>query len=160
MNDAFLESDPEYLKRTRAVVVLHKGRIVIEHYAADIGPDTPVPGRSMTKSVMNALAGILVKEGLLTLNTKVLADAWSSPDDPRRRITIEHLLQMTSGLAFNGNMADPLADVSRMILQELDMADFTANMPLEAEPGTRWQYSTGTTNILAAVIRRVVGEDA
>lgn len=149
VDEAFVDSDPEHPKRTRALVILHKGRIVIERYAADIGPDTPMPGWSMTKSVMNALTGILVKEERLTINTPALANSWLAPGDPRNQITIEHLLQMSSGLAFDENMANPLADVSRMILREPDMAAFAANMPLEAKPGTRWQYSTGTSNILA-----------
>lgn len=160
LDEAFSEPDPEHLRRTRAVVILHKGRVVAEQYAADIGPDSPMPGWSMTKSVMNALAGIMVKEGRLTTHTAALAGTGLAPDDPRNQITIEHLLHMSSGLAFNENIADPLSDVSRMILTEPDMAAFAANMPLQAEPGTHWQYSTGTTNILAAVLRRVLGESA
>lgn len=160
LDDAFIESDPEFLKRTRAVVILHQGRIVTERYAADIGPETPMPGWSMTKSVMNALTGILVKQGVLTVNTKALSGTGLEICDLRSKITIEHLLHMTSGLAFNEDMADPLADVSHMLLKESDMAEFAARKPLEAEPGVRWQYSTGTSNILAGTLRRVLGEQA
>ena len=53
---------------------------------------------------------------------------------------------MSSGLEFSEDMADPLADVSRMILRKHDMAAFASNKSLEVEPGTRWQYSSGTTN--------------
>lgn len=160
LDAAFSEPDPEHPRRTRAIVVLHEGRIVAERYAADVGPDTPLPGWSMTKSIMNTLAGILVKEGRLTLNTPVFANAWRKAGDPRSHVTLEHLLHMSSGLEFNENMADPLADVSRMILREQDMAAFAANKSLEAEPGTRWQYSSGTTNILSGFLRRILGEKA
>lgn len=160
LDAAFSEPDPEHPRRTRAVVILHEGHIVAERYAADFGPDTPLPGWSMTKSVMNALVGILVKVGRLTLNTPVFANAWRGADDPRSHITLEHLLHMSSGLEFNEDMTDPLADVSRMILKEQDMAAFAANKPLQAEPGTRWQYSSGNTNILSGFLRRILGEDA
>ena len=160
LDAAFSEPDPEHLRRTRAVVVLHEGRVVAERYAADVGPDTPLLGWSMTKSVMNALVGILVKDGRLALNTAVLASAWRRAGDPRSRITVEHLLHMSSGLEFNEDMTDPLADVSRMILRERDMAAFAAHKPPEAEPGIRWQYSSGSTILLAGLLRRVLGEEA
>jgi len=160
LDDAFSEPDPEHPRRTRAVVVVHKSRIVAERYAADIGPDTPLLGWSMTKSVMNALVGILVKADRISLDVPVRVEAWRAPGDPRGRITLEHLLRMSSGLEFNEDMTDPLADVSRMLLSARDMAAFAANKPLEAEPGTRWQYSSGSTNILAGVLRHVLGDEA
>ena len=64
---------------------------------------------------------------------------------------------MSSGLEFSEDMADPLADVSRMILRKHDMAAFASNKSLEVEPGTRWQYSSGTTNILSGFLRRILG---
>lgn len=160
LDDAFSEPDPAHPRRTRAIVVVHKGRIVAERYAADIGLDTPLLGWSLTKSVMNALVGILVKAGRISLDAPVPVDAWRASGDPRRRITLENLLHMSSGLEFNEEMTDPLADVSRMVLRMRDMAAFAANKPLEAEPNTRWQYSSGSTNILAGVLRHVLGDEA
>ncbi|MEN8170372.1 MAG: serine hydrolase [Pseudomonadota bacterium] len=159
LNAAFLEPDSQHPGRTRAIIVLHKGQIVGERYATGIGPDTPQLGWSMTKSVMNALVGILVKEGRLTLSSPITTRNWQAPDDPRRNITLEHLLHMSSGLAFNEDMADPLADVSYMILRERDMASFASNKPLEAEPGSRWQYSSGSTIILAEFLCHLLGNE-
>jgi len=159
LDDIFSETNSEYRRRTRAVVVLHKGRIVAERYALEIGPDTPILGWSMAKSVMNALVGILVKEGRITLETPILAKEWHELNDSRRNIKLKHLLQMSSGLNFNEDMTDPLADVSRMILREKDMATFAASKPLEAEPGSRWQYSSGNTNILSEFLHRILGEE-
>ena len=159
LDEAFSEPDPKYPRRTRAIVVLHKGRIVAERYAGGISADTPLLGWSMAKSVMNALVGILIKEGRLTLDTPILAEMWRGPSDPRRHITLEQLLHMSSGLEFNESMANPLADVSQMILRELDMATFAANKSLEVEPSSRWQYSSGTTNILAGFLHRLLGDE-
>jgi CubicO group peptidase (beta-lactamase class C family) len=157
LDEAFSEPDPEHLRRTRAVVVMHNGRLVAERYAADIGPDTPLLGWSMTKSVMNALVGILVKTERISLADPIPVDAWRG--DARSRITFEHLLHMSSGLKFNEDMTNPLADVTHMLLWSRDMAAYAADKPLEAKPGSRWQYSSGSTNILSGALRRILGDE-
>ena len=154
---AFAEPDPVRPRRTRAVVIVHDGRIVAERYANGIDPDTPLIGWSMTKSVMNALAGVLVREGRMTLDRPLGLREWSAPDDERRAITLDHLLHMSSGLEFDEQMTTPLTDVVYMLLAVPDMAAFAANKPLEVAPGTRWRYSSGTSVILAAAMRRVIG---
>jgi CubicO group peptidase (beta-lactamase class C family) len=155
---AFSEPDGEHPRRTRAVVILHHGKIVAEQYAPGFGSDTPLPGWSMTKSVMNALAGILIQEGRLSLADRVVAPEWKNPDDKRGRITLEHLLHMTSGLAFDDSYANPFSDVIRMLFLEPDTAAYAADKPLPFKPGTRWHYSSGTANILSRVVREAVGE--
>jgi len=159
VSNAFYEPDPEHPRRTRAVVIVHNGKIIAERYSSGIDKYTPLLGWSMTKSVMNALVGVLVKDGYLSLDSFIDQRSWSRPNDPRKNITVRHLLNMTSGLEFNEKMSDPLADVSRMILQEDNMAAFAANMPLEVEPGSRWQYSSGNTILLSDYIRRVLGDN-
>ena len=138
---------------------MHKGRIAAERYAADVGPDTPLIGWSMAKSVMNALAGVLVREGRLAIDRPVPMSEWRKPGDPRGRITLDHLLRMSSGLKFDEDMTTPVADVMRMLLGVGDMASYAANKELEATPGTKWQYSSGTSNILARVVRNVLKDD-
>lgn len=83
--EAFSEPDDRRQKRTRAVVVLHRGQIVAERYALGIGPDTPMNGWSMTKSVLNALIGIAVRQGALQLESPVNLRAWSSVGIAGRR---------------------------------------------------------------------------
>lgn len=159
LDHAFAEPDPVRQRRTRAVVIVHKGRIVGERYAAGIGPDTPLIGWSMTKSVMNALAGILVKEGRLATDGPVPVAEWQGPGDPRGRITLDQLLRMSSGLRFDEDMTNPLADVTHMLLGVADVAAYATNKQLAAPPGTKWQYSSGTSNIIARIIRNVLKDD-
>jgi len=90
-------------RRTRAVVVVYKGRLVAERYADGFTKDTPLPGWSMAKSVVNALAGILVKEGKLSLSDPAPIPEWRAASDPRRQITLDQLLRMSSGLEFQEN---------------------------------------------------------
>jgi hypothetical protein len=152
---AFEEPDPARPRRTRAVVVAYQGRLVAERYAPGFSHATPLPGWSMTKAVVNALAGILVRDGRVSLESQGLLPEWRGPDDPRSRITLDHLLRMTSGLRFREDYT-ALRDVLYMLLATGDSAGYALRMPLDAPPGTRWQYASGTTNILARVLRDIL----
>ncbi len=149
INLAFVENDPSGRARnTRAVVVIKDGRLVAERYAPGFGPDTPLTGWSMAKSVANAMVGRLVADGTMSTEADDLLPLWA--DDDRRSITVEQLLTMTDGLAFE-EVYDPDTDATRMLYRPGDAGGYAAQQPLEADPGTRWAYSSGTTNILCDV---------
>ncbi|MFQ6037513.1 MAG: serine hydrolase domain-containing protein, partial [Candidatus Aminicenantales bacterium] len=157
---AFSEPDPERLRRTRAVVVVYNGQIIAERYASGITKDTPLIGWSMTKSVINALVGILVGQGKIALQAPAPVPEWQDPDDPRHAITVDHLLRMSSGLRFIEEYEEnPTSDVDIMLFTKPDTAAFAASFPLEAEPDTRWHYSSGTSNILSRIIRQCFPDD-
>ena len=157
VESAFSEPDPVRLRRTRAVVVVHNGRILAERYAPGFTQATPLLGWSMTKSVINALTGILVRHKKLEVGDHAAVPEWQQPGDPRRNITLDHLLRMTSGLEFEEDYRHPLKDVTLMLLAAPDMAGYAARKPLVAEPGSRWYYSSGNTNIIARLLRGAVG---
>jgi CubicO group peptidase (beta-lactamase class C family) len=156
---AFAEPNPERPRRTRAVVVVRDGRVVAERYAPGFSTDTPLIGWSMTKTMINALVGILVKEGRLALDRPVPIPEWPV-GDPRRAITLDHLLRMRSGLEFDESAWNPLSDVTVMLLGRPDAGLYAARKPLAAVPGTTWQYSSGSTNIISRAIRTVINDDA
>jgi CubicO group peptidase (beta-lactamase class C family) len=158
VNAAFEEVSNRRRRRTYAIVVAHDGEIVAERYAPGINPEMPLPGWSMAKSVLSALIGILVHEGRLALDGQELLPAWRAPD-PRAAITLEDLLRMRSGLRFSETYANPWSDVLRMLYGEHDAAAFAASRPLASPPGAVWSYSSGTSNILSAIIRQAVGDD-
>jgi len=154
---AFAEPAPDRPQRTRAVVIAQRGRLLAERYAPGFGPQTPLLGWSMTKSVLAVLLGVLVGEGRLSLDGPVPVPAWGAPGDPRGRIPLRELLRMSSGLEFEEVYEDPLADVTFMLFGAPDAAGYAAGKPQTSPPGTVWSYSSGTTNLLAGVLRRVVG---
>lgn len=160
LDGAFTEDDdPETEVGTRAVVVVHDGTLVAERYADGFGPDTPLLGWSMTKSIANAITGTLVAEGAIALDDADLWPGWrDDPDDARRQITLRHLLTMTDGLAFD-EVYDPDTDATRMLFRPGDTAAYAADKPLEEAPGSRWEYSSGTTNLLCDVLARAEGGD-
>jgi CubicO group peptidase (beta-lactamase class C family) len=159
LDEAFTEAEGRLPKRTRAVVVVHRGEIVAERYAAGIGPETPLIGWSMTKSVMNALIGAAIQAGKLELDRPTGLRVWDTPGDERARITVSDLLRMSSGLEFVEDQAAPSSDIFQMLYREPDMASFASRKRLTAEPGTTWSYSSGTSVILSQVLRERLGEE-
>jgi CubicO group peptidase (beta-lactamase class C family) len=154
---AFQEPNPKRLRRTRAIVVVHDGELVCERYAPGFDEDTSFPGWSMTKSVLGALVGVLVGEGRLALDQRELLPAWRLPD-ARGAITLEDLLRMRSGLSFTEVYEDLSSDVVEMLFVQPDAASYAATRPLKHLPGTVWDYSSGTTNIISGIVRHVLGE--
>jgi CubicO group peptidase (beta-lactamase class C family) len=159
LDRAFAEPPQPPYRRVRAIVVMRDGNIIAERYAQGIGPDTPLLSYSVSKSVINALIGILVREGKLNLYTPAPVQAWSSPGDPRHAITLDQLLRMTSGL--NLEESDSGVDpVSRMLFHERDMAAYAEKAKLIAKPGETWEYTSGNTLIASAILRDAVGGHA
>jgi CubicO group peptidase (beta-lactamase class C family) len=154
-----------------ALVVVHRGRIVHERYGTQ--PDTPFgPGGpvdrdttlvswSMAKSITHAAVGCAVGDGSLDPTAPVRVEAWA--DDDRRHITLDHLLRMRDGLDFveeyvAGDDA-PAPHVIDMLFGSGsdDVAGYTMARPLKHEPGSHWNYSSGTTNVVSRLLGDVVG---
>lgn len=158
---AFREPDPpkpNRIRQTKAVVVVQDGRLIAERYAPGYGPDTPMLSWSMAKSVLATLVGIAVADGRLALHGPAAVPEWSAPGDPRHAITLDQLLRMSSGLAFDERYG-AINDVSRMLFTMPDTGAFAASFQLEAAPDTRWSYSSGTANIVARLLRDNFGGD-
>jgi len=161
---AFTEPDGPPARRTHAVVIVHDGRVVAERYADGFGVDTPVHGWSATKSVNNALLGILVRQGKLRMEDPAPVAAWQAPGDPRRAITPDHLLRMQSGLDLGDSLTASVLSAwdtsARMAFNEPDMAGFAERAALVAPPGTKWSYANGNPAILARIVRDRAGGHA
>jgi hypothetical protein len=155
LDHAFEEPASPPFRRTKAVVVIHDGKVIAERYADGVGVDTPLPGFSMTKSVVNALLGILTLQGRTTPSLPAPIPEWRGVTDPRREIEVEHLMRMTTGLALDETNSG--FDPSNQMYLYDDMAGFAAKAPLIAPPGSRWHYSSATTQLLARIIRDIAG---
>ena len=159
LDRAFQENDPLLQKRTRAVVVVQDGWVIAERYAKGIQPDMPLIGWSMSKSITHALIGRAIHEGLLDPDKPPRVPEWSTPLDPRQKISLDQLLRMNSGLAFEESTGALNSDLVRMLTQEADMAGFAASKSLSKKPGKKWNYSSGTTNILSRILRHAIDDD-
>lgn len=116
----------------------------------------------MTKSLTNALLGVLVRQGRLDMSQPAPVAAWrEAPNDPRRQITPDDLLRMRSGLdlgqSLSAGWSSPFNIANQIMFAQPDMAATAAARPLAHPPKTVWAYSDGNTAILGALIADIGG---
>lgn len=138
-------------QKTRTVLVLYKGHLIAEKYLPGFTHDTPILGWSMAKSILATCFGILEHEGKLDVNWQAPVTEWEK--DERRDITLNHLLRMQSGLEWEEDYSS-VSDVTRMLFMEDDMTKIQKDKSMIASPGTVWNYSSGTTNLLSGILRQ------
>ncbi len=157
---AFAEPAHPPYRQVRAIVVMRDGEVIAERYAAGVGPGTPLLAYSVSKSVINALVAILVREGKLRVEERAPVAAWDDTKDPRHAITLDELLRMSSGLRLDesGTGLDPVSQM--LFVHTDDMAGYAERAQLKAPPGTEWEYTSGNTLIAAAIVRDAVGGHA
>lgn len=155
VDSAFSHRGDENLRNTRAILIVHRGELVYEQYAPGFDRESRHLGWSMTKSVINALVGILVKQGRLDLNAPAPVESWKG--DERSAITLNDLMHASSGLAWVEDYSGP-SDATNMFKKK-DVGLLAARQPLEHEPGTVFYYSSGTTNLISWIIRQTLGDD-
>ena len=147
--------------------MLQGGRLILERHGGalphfdrppePVEPSTPLLSWSMAKSVLHAAVGVLVGDGRLRLDAPPGVPGW---DDARSAITLDQLLQMRDGLAWNEDYVDAgVSDVIEMLFGSgtADVAAYAESRPLAHPPGTVFNYSSGTSNIVAAIVGREVG---
>ncbi|WP_339829957.1 serine hydrolase [uncultured Parvibaculum sp.] len=155
------ETEDPHLAGIRALLVVKDGRIAGEAYRAGFSETTRFPSWSMAKSVVHALTGILAGEGRLDIGAPAPVPEWQRhTEDRRAAITVEHLLRMQSGLSFAEVYDDPSkSHVLQMLfgIGRKDMAHYAASLRLIHTPGSHWSYSSGTSNILARILKEAAG---
>jgi|TARA_B100000315_G_scaffold257797_1_gene307876 CubicO group peptidase (beta-lactamase class C family) len=154
---AFAEPDPENRQGSRAAIVIYDGQIVGERYAPGFAHDRPLIIWSMTKSLTNALVGMLVNDGVVDHRAPASVPEWRRADDPRAAITLDQLLRMSSGLKFDEIYTGGLIDVTISLFGDPSSAHYAAKQPLAREPDAEWAYSSGTTNIVSRLVRHSLG---
>lgn len=173
--DAVVEQafgDPE-IAETYAVVVAIGGRVVAERYGGalpsfthaptPVDEATPLLSWSMAKSFLHAAVGVLVGDGRLDPDAPAPVPEWRRPGDPRGAITLRQLLQMRDGLRWNEDYVRAEgSDVIEMLFGagKDDVAAYAASKPLSAVPGTTYNYSSGTSNLVARCVGQLVGPGA
>lgn len=148
---AAFDKTTEKSKRTRAVLVIYKDRIIAERYADGFTKDNRILGWSMTKSITATYFGILQKKGKIDIFAPAPIAEWAK--DGRKNITINDLLHMNSGLAWEEDYTK-ISDVTKMLFLAKDMGKVQAEKEAVAQPDTHWNYSSGTSNLLSGILRK------
>lgn len=155
-----LVSRPAVAGTTNALVLVAGGHVVAEWYGDSFTPESTHISWSVAKSITHALVGIAVGDGLLDPDRSGLMPHWQGDD--RSRITLRQLLMMRSGLSWvEDYVDDSVSDVIEMLFGESahtgDHAAYAASKPLAHDPGEFWEYSSGTTNIVARILADALG---
>ncbi len=154
-----LVAAPERVGTTHALVVVQHGCLVLQRYGAGIDADSTLHSWSMAKSILHAAAGIA---GVDPADRIGLPDLSHAPT-----ATWDHLLRMTSGLAWDETYPDGEddtaedSDVVRMLFGDgaNDVAAYAAARPAASPPGEVFLYSSGTTNLVSRGLSRDLARD-
>jgi CubicO group peptidase (beta-lactamase class C family) len=153
---AAAEERAEALPRLRTLLVARHGEVALERRFRGPGLDEPANVKSVSKSVLSALVGIAIADGVLEGVDQPIApffEAYLAPDDdPRKReITVGHLLSMQSGLERTSG-----ANYGRWVTSA-NWVRYAVTRPMVADPGGERLYSTGNSHLLSAVLTSATG---
>lgn len=150
-------------QRVAGVLVIQDGRIRLERYGLGLGERDHWVSFSMTKSLTSTLVGTALKSGAIgSLEDPVTRYLPALANGGYEGVTVRQLLTMTSGVRWNENYFDPNSDVARFFLEpvrpgEDPVVAYMGRLPRAAEPGTRWNYSTGETNLVGSLVAAAEG---
>ncbi len=134
---------------TRAYLVVKDGQVIAETYADGFHVQSPLIGWSMTKSMGAIMLGNMEMQGLIDPNHKPVFPEWA--DDERADISLDNMLHMASGLDLS-EIYQPRRTVVRTLFVENSASDLSLEAPLVHKPGTHYDYSTATSNLLARLV--------
>jgi CubicO group peptidase (beta-lactamase class C family) len=151
------------VNRVAGMLVLKEGEVAFEYYGLGNGPETSWMSMSVVKSMTATLVGMAIRDGYIdslddTLERYLPRFAGSAYDG----VTVRQLLQMASGVRWNETYTDPASDRRAMLEAQLAqepgaILDLMASLPRAAAPGTRWNYSTGETQVVGALVAAATG---
>ena len=145
-----------------SLVVTRFGKVVAEAYYAPFKPGMRHRLNSATKGVVAALAGIAISKGQLKgVDESVLGffpgQTGANPDARKQAITIAHLLSMTSGIDWIEPLSSNLPESIFAMHREKNWVQFVLNRPMADAPGTRFNYNSGNSQLLTAILTKQIG---
>lgn len=151
--DAFMAG-----QRASALIVVHDGRVRLERYGLGFDAAGRWTSFSVAKSVTSTLVGAAIRDGhIRSMDDKVTAYIPQMKGSAYDDVSIRQLLTMTSGVRWNEDYADPRSDVALFNKHKPEpgvdaLVSYLRRLPREVPPGTRWNYSTGETNLVGILV--------
>lgn len=153
-----------YLKQTATtgLLVMQDGKIMFEDYYLGTTDKTRLVSMSVAKSVVSALIGIALEEGLISsVQDRVTKYLPYLANSGYRDATLEHVLQMSSGVFFQEIYSDPYSHINEMVASSAiwgePIADYPAQLVSEHAPGTGFNYASVETQVLGLILEKVTG---
>lgn len=156
----------DYISRNRLVglMIMQGGKVAFERYEVGLTPETRWMSMSMAKSVSTTLVGCAIKDGYISSVdaqlTEYLPELSGGGYDG---VSIRHLMQMTSGVEWSDAHTDPNSNRRHMLALQVEqqsgaILNYLSGLSRTVEPGTRWNYSTGETHVVGALVRAATGK--
>ena len=152
----------DFIRETQVagLIVVNRGRVLYERYELGNDAATLWVGYSVAKSVVSLLYGAALADGYIaSLDEPVTRYLPRLAGGTYDKVTIEQLLRMSSGVGWDEDYQDPQANVSQSPSAILPFLDYMRALPSAAHPGTRFNYSTGETNLAGALLRAAIGNN-
>lgn len=152
------------LNRVSGLLVIKDGRIAHESYQFGNTPQTRWTSMSLAKSITATLVGVAIQDGYIEcIDDPIVQYLPALEGSAYDGVSVRDLLQMASGVGWNETYTDPLSDRRRMLEVQGTQTPggvlkLMAKLPRVAAPGTRWNYSTGETHVVGALVRAAVGK--
>jgi CubicO group peptidase (beta-lactamase class C family) len=150
------------INRVAGLLVIKDGEIALEDYELGAGPDTHWISFSMAKSVTSTLIGAAVQDGhIKSVDDPVVRYIPALKGSAYDGASVRDILTMSSGVQWDETYTDPKSDRRKLLKDQLTLKpgaalNYMASLPRAAKPGTRWNYSTGETFILGAIVEGAV----
>ena len=150
-------------QRYAGLVILHNGAIRLERYGLEFSEQGRWTSFSVAKSLTSTLVGIALEEGHIeSLDDPVSKYITGLENSAYDDVTVEQLLTMSSGIAWNETYTDPNSDVARFnnhVAEDggSNLVSYMAALPRAHPAGEVWNYSTGETNMIGILVREATG---
>lgn len=152
------------MNRVSGMLILHRGEVVFEQYLLGNDEDTRWMSMSVAKSVTAMLIAAAIRDGAIkSINDPIVNYLPRFKNTAYDGVTVQQLLQMRSGVAWNETYTDPTSDRRRMLEAQISqksgaILDLMASLPRAATPGSVWNYSTGETQVAGALVQAATGK--
>ncbi|MEO7767485.1 MAG: serine hydrolase [Ferruginibacter sp.] len=151
-------------QKVAGLLILQDGKIRLERYALGFSEADRWTSQSVAKSITSTLVGAAIKDGYIkSVNDYVTTYIPDLKGSAYEKVTIRHLLTMTTGVRWNEIYTDPNSDIVRFYTQPVEpgideTVSYMRRLSSEAEPGKKWVYKTGETHLLGVLISAATGK--
>jgi CubicO group peptidase (beta-lactamase class C family) len=145
-------------QRSAALLVVHDGKVRLERYGLDFDASGRWTSFSVAKSITSTLVGAAIRDGhIRDMDDKVTDYIPQMKGSAYDDVSVRQLLTMTSGVRWNEDYGDPNSDVAQFNKHKPEegvdaLVSYLRRLPREVPPGTRWNYSTGETNLVGILL--------